>query len=337
MQEAAVMEAGPGRVGRAALRVDGLRFSVADVVTVGPIDLEVPTGTSLGIVGETGSGKTLLCRTLVGMLGDIGGRVLEGSLTVGGRDLTRAGRREWTEVRRGGVGFMPQASLSGLNPVRRIGAQLAEALEAQGVAGRAARRQRARALLDDVRMRDPDRVLQSYSHQLSGGMRQRVMLALALAGDPGLLVADEPTTALDATVQKEVLDLLRDVQRDRDMTLLIVSHDMRVVRRTCDAVAVMYGGRVVESGPTDRVLSRPSHPYTRALLAADPALVPRGAPLSAIPGVPRSPQHWRDGGCTFRERCAFASDVCAAEDPILLPGAAGHAVACHHRDTVAAA
>jgi oligopeptide/dipeptide ABC transporter ATP-binding protein len=319
------------------LEARGLEFGVGGAVAVGPVDLEVRAGRTLGIVGETGSGKTLLCRVLVGVLGSIGGSVRAGSLVVGGADVTGAGAREWAALRRGVVGFMPQASLSGLNPVRRVGAQMEEALRAQGVASRGERRERARTLLGQVRMPDPERVLKSYSHELSGGMRQRVMLALALAGDPMILVADEPTTALDATVQTEVLDVIKDVQRARHMAVVTVSHDMRVVRRTCDAVAVMYAGRIVEHGPTARVLSEPSHPYTRALLAADPALAERGRPLNAISGAPRPPQAWHDGGCAFRERCAFATALCGEVAPPLHAVAERHAAACHHAQQVAAA
>ncbi|MBB2914052.1 oligopeptide/dipeptide ABC transporter ATP-binding protein [Streptosporangium becharense] len=319
------------------LVASGLRFRVGDAVAIGPIDLAVSAGQSLGIVGETGSGKSLLCRTLVGMLDGVGGAIDSGSLVIGGTELAGASSRAWVDLRRSVIGFVPQASLSGLNPVRRVSAHLDETLRVQGVDDRAARRARSLELLREVRMRDPERVLRSYGHELSGGMRQRVMLALALAGDPRILVADEPTTALDATVQREVLNLVKDVQRERNMAVVTVSHDMRVVRRTCDFVAVMYAGRVIEAGPADQVLSRPSHPYTRALLAADPALVPRGAPLSAIPGSPRQPHAWRDGTCSFMERCAFSTDICGQAEPDLEQRLGDQSVACHHAQEVARA
>lgn len=261
-----------------SLSVEDLVFSIRDLVRVGPVGFTLEAGSSLGIVGETGSGKSLLCRTLVGMLGLTGGQIDSGSVRFRGVEYARADRAAWAELRRSTVGYMPQASMSGLNPVRRVGSQLLELLHG----GRAERTARALELLEQVQMRDPARVMRSYPHELSGGMRQRVMLAFALTGDPAVLVADEPTTALDATVQAEVLALISRIQRERRMSLVLVSHDMRVIRRMCDEVVVMYRGRVLEQGPVERVLSRPEHPYTAALLAADPALAERKTMLGTI-------------------------------------------------------
>jgi oligopeptide/dipeptide ABC transporter ATP-binding protein len=318
------------------LEVRGLRFSVGDSVSVGPLDLTVPVRSALGIVGETGSGKSLLCRALTGMLPSLGGRIDAGSLVFDGRDLARADGGTWRAARRGGIGFMPQASLSSLNPVRRIGAQMHETLKLQGIRDRAERRRRAHALLEQVRLKDPARVLGSYPHQLSGGMRQRVMLALAIAGDSKLVITDEPTTALDATVQSEVVELLRDVQRERQVALIAVSHDIKVIRRLCATVAVMYAGRFVEVGPTAQVLDSPHHPYTKGLLASDPALVPRGSRLGAIGGQPPAAAEWHTGGCPFAPRCRFVTDVCRAEDPALGETNPGRLAACHHVREVAA-
>lgn len=316
-----------------SLRVRDLEFSVGDSVRLGPITLEAAPGTTLGVVGETGSGKSLLCRALVGMLSLSGGTIDAGSIEFQGEEFARADSRRWAQLRRRRVGYMPQASMAGLNPVRRVGSQLNDIL----VGPRTLKLDKARMLMQQVQMSDPDRVLRSYPHELSGGMRQRVMLAFALAGDPDILVADEPTTALDATVQNEVLGLIQQVQKERNMAMVIVSHDMRVIRRVCDRVAVMYGGRIVELGPTSTVLSAPSHPYTRALLQADPTLAARKTVLGAIPGAPRPPVDWRDGGCVYRERCSFATEVCAQSVPELRNVRAGDAAACHHAEKVVAA
>lgn len=319
------------------LEAVGLRFAISDAVAAGPIDLTVEAGTTLGIVGETGSGKSLFCRTIAGMLHSIGGRLTGGTIAYAGTDFASATPAEWSRLRRTQVGYMPQASLSGLNPVRRIGSQLVEVLLITGQAGRASRIASARRLLEQVQLVDVERVMNSYPHELSGGMRQRVMLAMALAGDPQLLIADEPTTALDATVQSEVLDLIRSVQQDRNMAVIIVSHDMRVIRRACDRMAVMYGGRIIESGPVGKIIAAPAHPYTRGLLLSDPALAARKTLLGSIPGSPRPSAEWNDGGCNFRERCAFATDVCAVSDPTLVSVGADRAAACLHSMEVAAA
>lgn len=313
----------------ARIHADGLRFSIGDVVRVGPIDLTLRSGRTLGIVGETGSAKSLLCRTLVGMLEIIGGQIDGGELHIDGRELAHADRATWAKMRRTSVGYMPQASMSGLNPVRRVGSQLRELLEGS----RAERTAKARDLLRQVQLMDTDRVLKSYPHELSGGMRQRVMLAFSLIGNPTILVADEPTTALDATVQAEVLRLIKRVQEERNMSVIVVSHDMRVIKRMCDDIAIMYCGRVVEQGPLGEVVATPRHPYTRALLQADPIFTERKTPLGAVRGAPRPPADWNDGGCNFRERCPFATAVCQTDDPALLPHGPVR-VACHHADRV---
>jgi len=307
-----------------------LRFSIGETVAIGPLDLTVPAGAMVGIVGETGSGKSLMCRALTGLLPSIGGSLDGGSLRFEGEELAGADARRWASARRGRIGFMPQASLSSLNPVRRIGAQMRETLRLTGSRSRGACDRRAAELLALVRLRDVPRVLRSYPHELSGGMRQRVMLALALVGEPRLLVADEPTTALDATIQAEVLQLLRQVQERSGMSVVIVSHDLRSLSSVCDTIVVMYAGRVVESGPTATVLARPSHPYTRGLLASDPALTPRGTPLRAIEGRPLPADEWGAPGCRFAPRCGFATADCTTTDPPPEPTAPGTQAACLH-------
>jgi len=264
--------------GGSILRIQELEFSIRDEVHVGPVSIALDAGSFLGVVGESGSGKSLLCRTLIGMLGSVGGQVDGGSLLYGEVDYTRATRREWTRIRREKIGYMPQASMSSLNPVRRVGSQMSELM----MGSKQSKRDLSIDLLRQVQMRDPDTVLKSYPHELSGGMRQRVMLALALIGDPQILIADEPTTALDATVQAEILALIAHIQKERGMAVVLVSHDMRVVRRSCTDVMVMYRGRVMEQGAVAEVLQTPKHPYTKALLSADPALSPRKTMLGTI-------------------------------------------------------
>ncbi|MBY4130248.1 ABC transporter ATP-binding protein [Rhodococcus fascians] len=264
--------------GETVVRARSLRFSIGRT-TVGPVDLEVGRGRVMGIVGETGSGKTLLCRTLTGMLQACGGSVVSGEVDVLGRRMTDANKQQWTRLRRGPIGYMPQASLAALNPVRRVGAQMEETLRYSEIKGRSGRRTAAAQLLERVQLRDVDRVMRSYPHQLSGGMRQRVLLAMALIGDPQLLVADEPTTALDATVQVEILKLLQGIQKAKNMSMILVSHDLASLRAVCDDITVMRAGSVVEQGYAQDVFGNPQHPYTRALLASDPALVPRGSRL----------------------------------------------------------
>lgn len=234
------------------------------------VSVSVRPGDALGIVGESGSGKTLTCRALLGIL-PAGLSVTGGSVQIDGLDLTQAGEREWRQVRGTRIGAVFQDPASYLNPAIPVGAQLEETLRVTARVPRRLARARARELLDDLGIRRVDLVLRQRVAQLSGGMLQRVLIAMALAADPAVLIADEATTALDVTVQAELLELLRRLRRERDLALILVSHDLAVVAQVCERVQVFRDGRVVEAGATSRVLRAPAHPYTRELLSAHAA------------------------------------------------------------------
>jgi peptide/nickel transport system ATP-binding protein len=262
-----------------ALRAEDLRVSFDGVPVVHGVSLRVAPGECLALVGTSGSGKSVTARSLLGLAGT-GARVTADVLEIGGRDLRTAGPREWRRVRGSGVGLVLQDALSSLDPLRPVGREIGDALRLHGMRDARARQARVLELLARVGMPDPEVRVRQRSGELSGGLRQRALLAAALALDPPLLVADEPTTALDATVQARIIDLLADL-RTRGQATLLVSHDLAVVARLADRVAVMHDGRIVEEGPTADVLRAPAHRRTRALVAAVPTGVPRGVPLSA--------------------------------------------------------
>jgi oligopeptide/dipeptide ABC transporter ATP-binding protein len=295
-------------MGSALLRVEGLGVELAGAEALTDVSFSVARGECLGIVGETGSGKSLTCRTLLGLERRIGARLVRGRIVLDGVELHGLNEGGWAEVRGRRVALVPQASLSSLDPLMRVGRQLTETVATLDPGADA--RARAVELLEQVHLPRPRDVQGRFPHELSGGMRQRVMIALALAGRPSLLVADEPTTALDVTVQRRILQLLKKIQESEQMALILISHDLGVVRSVSDEVAIMYAGRTVETGPVDEVLTRPAHPYTQALLAAQPVDADRDAPLSAITGVP-PPLGRRPSGCPFRPRCPRAIDTCA--------------------------
>jgi oligopeptide/dipeptide ABC transporter ATP-binding protein len=279
----------------------------------------------LGLVGESGAGKSMIGRAGAQLLPP-GFAVTAGLLRFDGQDLVRMalGRRRSLLGR--DIAFIPQEPLTALNPVLTIGAQLNEHLAHIGVNSRAARRARAIAALDAVHLRDPEALLRRYPHQLSGGMCQRVLIAMAFASRPRLVVADEPTTALDVTVQAQILELVKKMQRELGMAVIWVTHDLGVVAGFCKRVLVMYAGRIVESAVTEELYSRPRHPYTRALQKSIPALQPKGAELYTIPGMP--PDLTKEiPGCPFVPRCEFAQPVC--DRPVELKALSpDHASAC---------
>jgi peptide/nickel transport system ATP-binding protein len=248
--------------------VHGLRIATsAGVELVHGVDLAVRAGEALGVVGESGSGKTLTCRALLGIL-PRGTRITGGRVEIDGVDLAQAPTSAWRDVRGRRVGAVFQDPASYLNPAIRVGSQLEEVLRVTAGVPRAATRARARELLDDLGLRDVDIVLRRRVGELSGGMLQRVLIAMALAADPAVLIADEATTALDVTVQADLLDLLRDLRRERGLAIVLVSHDLAVVSQVCERVLVFRDGAVVEGGATARVLRAPGHPYTKELLSA---------------------------------------------------------------------
>ena len=290
------------------------------------VSFEVEAGSTVGLVGESGCGKTLTALALMGLLPE-GARV-RGSMQLDGRELVGLPERDWCRLRGDRIGMIFQEPMTALNPLHRIGHQVAEPLQLhQRLSAREAR-SRALALLERVRLPDARARLDAYPHQLSGGQRQRVGIAMALACGPQLLIADEPTTALDVTIQREVLDLIHDLVERERMALLLISHDLGVIARMVKRTLVMYGGSVVESGPSAEVFTHLAHPYSRALFAARPRLGGgRAQALATIPGrVPELAD--LPFGCCFAERCSFAIDACRERPPPPVPVGPGHEAAC---------
>jgi peptide/nickel transport system ATP-binding protein len=305
------------------LRVDGLHVMVGDgsAEAVHDVSFAVHRGEAVGLVGESGSGKTLTCRSILGVLPK-GCAVSAGKIDLAGVDLTGLTRRDWDGVRGRTLGAVFQDPASYLNPSITVGRQLAESLRVAAGLPRESARTRALELLHSVGLRDPATVYHRYPDELSGGMLQRVLIAIAIGGEPDLLIADEATTALDVVVQAEVLDLLAQLRAERGLSLLLVTHDLAVVAETCDRVLVFYAGELVESGPTEQVLRSPAHPYTEALLRiAEPGSV------EVLPGQP-PPTGAKPPGCRFADRCPYAEDRCTAGPVALRQADAGHAARC---------
>ena len=299
------------------------------------IDLSLDAGDTLGIVGETGCGKSVLARSILALNPSPPARVVSGEIRFRGQDILHLPERDMRKLRGRAISMVFQDPASYLNPLLSVGTQMEDAIRGQdaGAGTRTRPRRAARALaaelLSAVGLPEPARLLDSHPHQLSGGMRQRVLIAMALAGEPELLVADEPTTALDVTVQAQVLALIARLVAERGLALILISHDLGVVAASCARVAVMYAGTVVEEAPTAELLARPLHPYARGLIAAVPDLDrpqhrPQGIPGS-IPGLISPPT-----GCRFHPRCQAATDRCRVEKPLPRAVLPGHADACHH-------
>ncbi|MGG5817853.1 ABC transporter ATP-binding protein [Falsiroseomonas sp. HW251] len=307
-------------------------LSVADLaVSFGPtrvleaVSFDIAEGEVLGVVGESGSGKSMTALAIMGLLPMHG--TAAGRIVFEGRDLLTLPEREMQRLRGERVAMIFQEPTSSLNPVFTIGEQIAEVLRRhRGMDRRSAHRE-AVALLKLVEIAAAERRVDEYPHQLSGGMRQRAMIAIALACRPKLLIADEPTTALDATVQAGILDLLRGLRRELGMAVLLITHDLGVVSEICERVVVMYAGRVAETGPAAIILERPAHPYARALLAAIPRLEGPIGDLPAIPGVVPAPFDF-PAGCRFAPRCAYAQPACEAGPPPLRALPSGTSAAC---------
>jgi oligopeptide/dipeptide ABC transporter ATP-binding protein len=302
-------------------------------IAVDRVSFDIAAGETLGLVGESGSGKSVTALSIIRLLG-APGRVVQGEVLFRERDVVRMNEAEMRAIRGAGIGFVFQEPMSALDPVQTVGDQIAEAVRVHGrAAGRGARAQ-AVELLDMVRIPHAAARIADYPHQLSGGMRQRVVIAIALACRPALLIADEPTTALDVTIQAEILDLLADMQRQLELSMLLITHDLGVVARSADRVAVMYAGRIVEQGPVRDVLRHPRHPYTRGLIASVPAdLEGHLRPIEgSVPLLGSFP-----GGCTFHPRCPDRFERCPVDEPRLIQIDAHRTVRCHLYDPPPAA
>lgn len=308
-------------------------------VTIGPhrlvyVDgLDIAPGQRLGLVGESGSGKTMLATSVAGLQPPEA--VVAGSIRLAGQELIGLSDRDRAQVRGSQVGMIFQDPLKSLNPVMRIGRQVAEAVRLRGNIARHDVRARVIELLHDVRLPDVEKLARRYPHQLSGGQQQRVLIAMAIAQNPQLLIADEPTSALDVTVQKDILELILELSRRYGMALLFITHDLGVVRVVSDRIAVMYGGRLVESGPAEAVIQKPRHRYTEALIATSPihpsaadAYEPamQGQPFNTIAGAVPAPGQF-PSGCPFRNRCPHEVELCATE-PAMLDAGDEHQYRC---------
>ena len=309
---------------------------VGEVQAVRKVSFDVRRGEVLGIVGESGSGKSVTLMSVMQLL-QSPGRIKGGEVWFEGKDLTRLSDRAMMKIRGERISMVFQDPMSSLNPVYRIGNQVAETLLAHGHITRAEANRRAVELLRLVGIPSPETRVNNYPHEFSGGMRQRVMIAMALACHPALLIADEPTTALDVTIQAQILELLDGIRQKEDSTIILVTHDLGVVAELCDRVIVMYGGKIMEKGSVRDIFYRPAHPYTRGLLSSVPS-VARGnrGRLTPIPGSPPDLIN-PPAGCPFSLRCAHAMDLCTRRMPDTFQLEGEHSCACHLSDPAVAA
>jgi peptide/nickel transport system permease protein len=332
-------EPAPG-VTDSVLAVRGLRVAFPApggglMTVVQDVSFDVSRGEAVGLVGESGCGKTVTGLAVLGLL-PAGARITGGSICVNGRDVTRLPARERAALRGKTIAFISQEPMVALDPLFTVGFQIAEAVRAHTRLSRGAARRRARELLELVRIHEPERVAKSYPHEISGGMAQRVAIAIALAGDPRLLIADEPTTALDVSVQSGIIELLSALQAEKGLAIMLISHDWGVVAQLCARAVVMYAGQVVERARVDDVLSEPLHPYTEGLLAANPHLVAPGQRLRSIPGSVPPPWTWPES-CHFQDRCGYAQPDCRGHAIPFVPTGPERGSRCLHVDLLAGA
>ncbi|MBZ9887402.1 ABC transporter ATP-binding protein [Mesorhizobium sp. BR1-1-3] len=298
-------------------------FSPVDDVTFG-----IDRGEVLGVVGESGSGKSLSATAIMGLLPRIGARISSGRMRFDGIDLVGLPEKRMRRLRGGKIALITQNPMTSLDPMIRVGPQIDQSSRLHLKVDRKAARARSLALMADMQIPNPAVVYDLYPFQLSGGMKQRIVIAMALAGEPQLLIADEATTALDVTVQAQIIKILVDLVKQRGLALILITHDMGIVAQACDRVAVMYCGRIIESGAVERIFENPRHPYTKALIRCIPRLGMVRGSLSAIPGtVPNAAAY--PTGCRFRPRCPVAVVRCQTEIPKLHGDCEGHGTACH--------
>ncbi|MBB4065990.1 ABC transporter ATP-binding protein [Gellertiella hungarica] len=316
------------------LSIERLSVAIGGVTLLDDISLSLDRGQILGLVGESGSGKSLTALTVTGLLPLIGGRIASGRILFDGTDLASLGPAGLRKLRGGRIGFVMQNPMTALDPVQRIGEQIDVVSRLHlGLSGEAARA-RTLDLMGQLRIPEAAAVAEAYPHQLSGGMKQRIVIAMALAGEPDLIVADEPTTALDVTVQAQIIQILTGLVRERGLALLLITHDMGVVAQACDRVAVLYAGRVAEERAVDPLFERPAHPYAAALIGCIPREGMAEGSLKGIAGsVPPATQF--PPGCRFHPRCPHAVDICRTERPLLRETPDGGLVACHLAERIA--
>jgi peptide/nickel transport system ATP-binding protein/oligopeptide transport system ATP-binding protein len=298
-----------------------------EITAIEEVSFSLKEGEILGIVGESGSGKSVTALTIMGLLPTPPARIAAGKVLFQGKELTKLSSREMQRIRGPGIAMIFQEPMTSLNPVFSIGDQIMETIKAHENLPAAALRKRAIDMLDKVGIPSAARRLDDYPHQMSGGQRQRVMIAIALACNPKLLIADEPTTALDVTIQAQILDLLMDLRDEFRMAIMIITHNMGVIAETADRVLVMYAGRVIEEAPVAQVFDHPIHPYTRGLLECVPSITEDRARLIAIPGTLPDPAR-RPPGCRYSVRCRYAQPSCSDALPPLILEEADHWAAC---------
>ncbi len=297
------------------------------VKAVNGVSFSLEKGDTLGIVGESGSGKSVTCYSLLDLIPKPPGRIESGEAIFDGKDLLKLSRKELNQIRGKRISMIFQDPMTSLNPYLRIQDQLIEPLLIHDNISKAEAIERGIQALDDVGVPAPDKRIRQYPHEFSGGMRQRVMIAMALITDPELLIADEPTTALDVTVQAQIIELIQKLQRDHGTAVIWISHDLGVVAGFCERVQVMYAGRIVESGPVEKIYGSPAHPYNRALQRSIPALQDKGGELYTIPGLP--PDLTKPmTGCSFADRCEFVKTPCRERRADLLPVSDDHCSTC---------
>ena len=313
------------------LEVRGLRAYLHTrwgiVRAVDGVSFSLRAGETLGLVGESGCGKTMTGLSIVRLLPEPAGRIVEGQVLLDGEDLVTKSESEMRRVRGRRVSMILQDPQTSLNPVFTIGDQILEALRLHRTDGGGSLTSRAEEALRRVKVAAPEQRMRAYPHQMSGGMKQRVVGAIAVAGEPSVLIADEPTTALDVTIQLQYLALLKEIQARTGLAMLFITHDFGIVARMCDRVAVMYAGRIVEMGPTRALFRAPRHPYTEALMASVPRMEGTVARLPSIEGQP-PPLHNLPSGCRFADRCAYVDDRCRREYPPTMPVGPAHEAAC---------
>ncbi|WP_108610478.1 ABC transporter ATP-binding protein [Aminobacter sp. MSH1] len=318
--------------GDKVLEVDGLTIALREggyqTRLVDSVSFDLARGETISLVGESGCGKTMTALALMRLEPSPGVKIVAGSIRLFGQDLVPLSEVAMSTIRTRRISMIFQDPMSALNPTMTVGKQVLEAISAHMDLSSGAARERAIDLLREVRLPDPAAIFDSYPHELSGGMRQRVVIAIALSCEPEVVVADEPTTALDVTVQAKILRLLKDVQERRGIGIILITHDLSVVRQHSDRAVVMYAGRIAESGPTNEILRQSAHPYTKGLIGAIPGLtqLPRRR-LTEVPGGVPAPGTVGDE-CAFANRCAFRLDICVAHRPPLTPIGEHHEAAC---------
>lgn len=311
------------------LRVN-FRTPRGQLKAVDRVNLEIRSGQAFGLVGESGCGKTVTASSILRLVPEPPGEYAGGEIRLDGRDLLKLTEKQMQKVRGRSISMVFQEPMSSLNPIMTAGRQVAEAASRHRDVSRSEAKNAAVEMLRRVGIPAPEIRAKDYPHQLSGGMKQRVMIAMALICGPRLLIADEPTTSLDVTIQMQILELLSQLKTELGMSVLLITHDLGVVAQVCDHVAVMYAGRIVESAPVELLFKRPRHPYTRALLNSIPSLSTSKSVLEAIPGAVPNPLSYPKG-CRFRPRCPMARLQCE-EEPVLRPLEGGHLSACHYAE-----